>query len=98
VEYEVPRNLDVPDRIGIPFFTTVQFGILVVGIFVCVLLWKALDPFGTPIPTRIWLVYIPVFAFLLPRSVTGSGWTNYRIITARVGRWCRPRRGIWRPE
>lgn len=98
MEYDVPRSLDVPDRIGIPFFTTLQFGILLAGVAIMVGLWKLADPHGIPLPTRIWLVYIPLFALILPRSVSQSGWSVYRIIVARVGRWSRPRRAIWRPE
>lgn len=98
MEYDVPRSLDVPDRLGIPFFTTVQFLILCVGIGLAVAVFKApvwLIPFGV----KVWLVvYVPVAAFLLPRTVGASGWTVYRLIVARAGRWLRPRRAVWRPE
>lgn len=98
MEYDVPRALDVPDRLGIPFFTTVQFLILCVGIVLAILVFKAplwLIPFGM----KVWLVvYLPVAAFLLPRTVGTSGWTVYRVIVARAGRWLRPRRAVWRPE
>jgi hypothetical protein len=98
VEYEVPRALDVPDRIGIPFFTTVQFLIVVVGIAAAYLIFRAPDGL-LPLWLKPWLViWIPALASLLPRPVGASGWTVYRLVVSRVGRWLRPRRAIWKPE
>ena len=98
MEYDVPRSLDVPDRLGIPFFTTVQFLLLCAGIGLAVVVFKA-PLWLLPFEVKVWLVvYLPVFAFLLPRPVGASGWTVYRLLVARVGRWLRPRRAVWRPE
>lgn len=98
MEYEVPRALDVPDRLGIPFFTTVQFLILVAGIALAVLVFKA-PPWLIPFGVKVWLVvWIPAVALLAPRTVGQSGWTVYRLVAARVGRWLRPRRAVWKPE
>jgi hypothetical protein len=97
MEYDVPRSLDVPDRLGIPLFTTMQFAILIVGLLLMAGLWKLLDPFGVPVSIRAWLLYLPVAAAILPRSVSQNGWTVYRVLVARGGRYCRPRRAIWRP-
>lgn len=97
MEYDVPRSLDVPDRLGIPFFTTMQFAILIVGILFMAGLWKALDPFGTPVSIRAWLLYLPVAAAILPRSASRDGWTVYRVLVSRAGRLSRPRRALWRP-
>ena len=37
MEYDVPRALDVPDRLGVPFFTTVQFFVALAGVGLAVL-------------------------------------------------------------
>jgi hypothetical protein len=98
MEYDVPRALDVPDRLGIPLFTTVQFLLLCAGIGLAVAAFKAPDALlaGWLKP---WLViWTPALALLLPRTVGQSGWTVYRLVLARTGRWLRPRRTIWKPE
>ena len=98
MEYDVPRALDVPDRLGVPGFTTVQFLLLCAGIAVAVVAFKAPDAL-LPLWLKPWLViWTPALALLLPRQVGVSGWTVYRLAVARVGRWLRPRRAIWKPE
>ena len=98
MEYDVPRALDVPDRLGVPGFTTVQFLIAVAGIAAAALVLKAPDAL-LPLWFKPWLVvWTPALALLLPRPVGASGWTVYRVVVARVGRWLRPRRAIWKPE
>jgi hypothetical protein len=98
VQYDVPRALDVPDRVGVPGFTTAQFFVLLAGIALAILAFRAppalLPPWLAP-----WLVvWLPVVALLAPRPVGASGWTAYRLVVARVGRWLRPRRVLWKPE
>jgi hypothetical protein len=98
VEYEVPRALDVPDRLGVPGFTTVQFLVLVAAVIATVALFKAPDwlvPAGVT-GVKPWLLFAPALAFWLPRSL-GGGWTIARVVASRVGRWLRHRRTIWRP-
>jgi hypothetical protein len=97
VEYEVPRALDVPDRLGVPGFTTVQFLVLVAAVVLAVALLKA-PAWLVPAGVEPWLVvWLPALAFWLPRSL-GGGWTVHRAVVSRVGRWLRPRRTIWRPD
>lgn len=94
MEYEVPRNLDTPDRVGIPFFTTVQFLIFCGGLL------AAYGVSQTPFPDWLkpWLLlYIPLLTLILPRKM-GSGWTVYQLLSARLGRYLRPRRMVWKPE
>jgi hypothetical protein len=98
VEYDVPRSLDVADRLGIPFFTTVQALLAVAGVLLAVLLHKsgllwAIDP-GLGATAEVLVVAL---ALLLPRQSPRTGWTVGRTVAARVGRWLRPRRTIWRP-
>jgi hypothetical protein len=98
MEYDVPRALDVPDRLGVPGFTTVQFLLLCAGIAVAVVAVKAPTAL-LPLWLTPWVViWAPALALLLPRPVGASGWTVYRLAAARVGRWLRPRRAIWKPE
>jgi hypothetical protein len=98
VEYEVPRALDVPDRLGLPGFTTVQFLIVCAGIAAAYLVFRAPDALLPPWLKPWLVVWLPALALLLPRTVGASGWTVYRLAVSRVGRWLRPRRAIWRPE
>ena len=94
MEYDVPRQLDVPDRLGIPFFTTVQFAILIGGCLLTYLLWKV-----APEGARPWLIYVPLAALLLPRPLPPHGYTLARIVAAKAGRLLRrPRRTVWKPE
>jgi hypothetical protein len=85
----------VPDRLGVPFFTTVQFLVLVAAVILTAALFKAPD-WLVPAGVKPWLVFVPALAFWLPRSL-GGGWTVYRVLLSRGGRWLRPRRTIWRP-
>jgi hypothetical protein len=98
MEYDVPRALDVPDRIGVPGFTTAQLFWAVAGIAAAVLLGREGGAL-LPGPWRVFLGGELVAASLaLPRAVGASGWTVYRVAVARLGRWLRPRRTIWRPD
>jgi hypothetical protein len=93
-EYRVPRSLDVPDRIGIPFFTTVQFFLGLAGVAIGVLIW--LSPLEVNL--RAWVaVWLPILFLLGPRSLGESGWTQFESWQARAGRWLRPKRTVWRP-
>jgi hypothetical protein len=98
VEYDVPRSLDVADRLGVPGFTTAQALLAVAGVLLAVLLHKAgwlwaIDP-GLGATAEVLVVAL---ALLLPRRLPATGWTVGRAAWARAGRWLRPRRTIWRP-
>jgi len=98
MEYDVPRALDVPDRVGLPFFTTVQALVAVAGIVLAValhksgLLWAVAPGLGATAE-----VLLVAAALLLPRRSPRTGWTIGRAAAARLGRWLRPRRTLWRP-
>lgn len=94
-EYEVPRQLDEPDQVGIPLFTTAQFFWLLAGVGLAAWAFQA----DLPGWLKPWLcLYLPLAAILLPRSFTKSGWTAARIVSARLGRWCRSGRALWKPR
>lgn len=94
-KYQVPRNLDVPDRIGIPFFTTVQFVVFLAG---CALAWWS---WSWPLDAylKAWLlIYIPAAFFVAPRRLGSSGWTVFDLVRFRLARVLgRPLRTVWKP-
>lgn len=94
-EYRVPRSLDVPDKIGIPFFSTAEFFIFLLGVVIGAFVW-----FGTgwEVNLRAWLlIWVPMAFLFGPRRFGPSGWTAFQLARHRVGRCLRPKRTVWKP-
>ena len=94
-EYRVPRDLDVPDRIGIPFFTTAQVFLFLLGVVIGCWCWFGS---GWEVNLRAWLlIWVPMGFLFGPRQFGSSGWTLFAQARHRIDRCLRPKRTIWRP-